>query len=251
MHIVMDETLIKAQLTSGSTPESSPLRKSKRFVTGEERYGEAVRLYAETGKSLKEVAEICGVKVSSLVIHIKRYHKSLFFSHYNLSSDSSLLEKIRATIQEGQLPATHLKYKKAIEACTDIAYIEFNIGEISRMFKLSNMGLETQLKLHYPDILPERRIVRKILGIAARGPRQGISENYSRALEMYRDSDLTFNQVARRCNVSPGGFTRFMKCYHADIVEAKESLRLAGRKGKPHVNKKMNIPKHEPLALTS
>lgn len=228
----MSEHSITSQGISDATAISSPEKISKRFLSGEKKYSEAIRLYATSDKSIKEVAEICGVKVMGLINHIKRYYNNLFYEHYKISPQNFQTEKIYPQIGQGQWISSHEKYKKAIEACSDIAFIEFNIYQIGRLFKLNSNALAAQLKIYYPEIIRERESIRKKLGIASRGPRPGIADSYSEALDTYRDSDMTMAQVAQICNVSKSGFLRFMKCYHNDIVEEKETQRLANRKGR-------------------
>lgn len=251
----MSTQVTASQEKSGKPLASAPEKISQRFLTGEKKYNEAIRMYTTSNKSLKEVAEICDVKVKGLINHIKRYYKTLFFERYDISPKDFYGEKIYPQIQNGQWISTHEKYRKAIEACNDIAYIEFNIYQIGRLFKLNCNALAAQLKVYYPEIISERERIRKKIGIASRGPRPGIADTYSEALDIYCDSDLSIPQVAQICNVSKSGFSRFMKCYHNDIVEAKESQRLANRKGRrkssaaSSANAQTTIPSHRILGL--
>ena len=73
----------------------------------------------------------------------------------------------------GQSHTTHLKYREAIAACGDIAYVEFNIAEIARLFGVDPTGLSSQLRVHYPDVIPAREALRQRLGIADRLHRGG------------------------------------------------------------------------------
>lgn len=98
------------------------------------------------------------------------------------------------------------------------------------MFNLDGTALASQLRVHYPDIMPAREKERQRLGIAdntPRGPRLSSSETYSRAMAMYRDTDLSIPEVARQCDVSESGFSQFMRFYHKDIIAAKAGRRKA------------------------
>lgn len=185
------------------------------------RYAAAVDLYAAGDKSLSEIAGQCVVRVSGLAEHISRYHKDLVRSHYGNSKVLDELNRIKARQQVGQSRVTHLKYYRAIEACSDITYIEFNVQQLARLFNLSGNALLQQLKTYYPSLLEQRERTRRKLGIAKRGPRKETESVYSEALTMFRDTNLNLAQVAEKCGVSRGGFSRFMRCYHKDLVQAR------------------------------
>ena len=53
----------------------------------------------------------------------------------------------------GQLPATRVKYKDAIEACGSMEHIGCNVSQIARKFGLEGTNLGRQLRTHYPEII--------------------------------------------------------------------------------------------------
>ena len=133
----------------------------------------------------------------------------------------------------GQSRTTHLKYKEAIEASGDIAYIEYNISQIARMFALSGTGLAAQLKVHYPDIIPAREALRKRLGIADRLHRGALPSSktiYEDAVPLYKDTDLTIQEVADRLGISRSGFGQYMRFYHHEAIAAKARRRRESRR---------------------
>lgn len=228
-------------------------------MAAEDKYAAAVALYAASELSLCRVAELSGVTSSGLSAHIARHHRALLIARYGLDACSPEAHAIKVRPPKGQSVKTHLKYKEAIEACGDVAYIELNVSQIARLFNLSGPALASQLRVHYPDIIPFRERVRQRLGLADnthRGPRATSKEAYGEALRMYRDTDLTIPQVADRCNVSRGGFSQFMRFYHKDIVESKatrrseavnnNAMRCAGRLSG---NGNLYGPKAETVAL--
>lgn len=110
-----------------------------------------------------------------------------------------------------------------------MAYIEFNVSEIARMFGLNPTALTSQMRVHYPDVLPTREAVRLRMGISdnkQRGARRTSIEEYTSALELYRTSDLSIPQVAEKCGVSKSGFSQFMRFYHHDVIEARSKKRV-------------------------
>ena len=214
-----------------SSVDLNRLPNTRRIVAAEDKYAVAVELYDATDMTLHQVAEKCGVTTRGLSAHIGRYHRPLLFARYGIDNDTATTFKIKP--QKGQSQKTHLKYREAIEACGDIAYIEFNVSQIAHLFDLNGTALASQLRVHYPDVIPHRERLRQRLGIADnthRGPRRASLDQYSEALEMYRNTNLTIPEVAERCKVSKGGFSQFMRFYHHDVIAAKASRRSEARR---------------------
>lgn len=206
------------------------LPNNRRNAAAELKYAEAVQLYATSDLTIRKVAELCGVTAIGLSTHIGKYYRALLFARYGLGDMSVSLDTIKIRPRKGQSIASHLKYKDAIEACGDLAYIEFNVSQVARLFKLDGSGLAAQLRVHYPEIVENRETLRKRLGIADnihRGARKCCAEAYSEALAIYRDTDLTITEVADVCNVSKSGLCQFMRYYHKDIMDHKAARREA------------------------
>ncbi|MCM1376868.1 MAG: hypothetical protein NC186_00275 [Prevotella sp.] len=199
---------------------------SLRTSAAERKYAEAVAMYAATNLSIRQVAEKCGVTPRGLSAHIGRHHRELLLSRYGFNTDDKDSHTIKVKNPKGQSMLTHLKYKDAIEACSDIAYIEYNVSQIARIFNLSATGLTAQLKSHYSEIIPKREELRRRLGIAdttPRGARPQSEETYTEALQLYRDTDMTIVEIAERCRVSKGGFTQYLRFYHKGLMEKKSA----------------------------
>lgn len=197
------------------------------------KYAGAVELYASTDLPLRKVAEMCGVSAFGLSAHIGRHHRPLLLARYGLDPAGPDADVMKVRPPKGQSLKTHLKYKEAIEACGDIAYIEYNVAQIARMFELDGPALASQLRTHYPDIIPMRELTRQRLGIAdnaPRGVRPTSEEEYGEALKMYRDTDMTIPAVAEKCGVSKSGFGQFMRFYHKDVIAEKAARRRNARK---------------------
>lgn len=252
----MNGTLKHNYLSIESQPELSRLPGSQRLLAAKKKYARAIEMYAATDLSIARVADVCGVTAAGLSAHIAKHHRSLLFLRYGIDGADAYATKVRPP--KGQSQQTHIKYKDAIEACGDIAYIEFNISEIARMFGLNPNALSSQLRVHYPDILSSRNDLRLKLGIAdnkQRGARRTSIEQYDEAMKMYRDTNLTIPEVASRCNVSESGLSQFMRFYHHDIIAEKAARRSSApvdnssRKGTLSGNGRLYGPKAETEAL--
>lgn len=216
-------------------------------------------MYADTDLTIRRVAELCGVTPAGLSSHLGKHHRGLLLARYGIKADDSSLYKIKIKPRKGQSLATHIKYKDAIEAAGDIAYIEYNMSQLAHMFNLNPTALSAQLKVHYPGILPNRERVRRQLGIANNlhhGQRASSTEAYARALEMYRDTDMTIAEVAAGCGVSMSGFSQYMRFYHKDIIDGKAARRKAAQNssgprkpGRLAGNGRLYGPKAESQAL--
>ncbi|MCM1348901.1 MAG: hypothetical protein NC338_05760 [Firmicutes bacterium] len=235
------------------------LPSSMRMPAAERKYAEAVAMYAATELTVRSVAKMCGVSAIGLSAHIAKHHRALLFARYGLDINRGSLQTLKVKPSKGQSIITHLKYKDAIEACCDVAYIELNVSQIARLFKLDGSSLASQLRVHFPDVIPNREELRRNLGIADnthRGPRKCCVEAYAEALEMYRDTDLTIAEVADKCSVSKSGFCQFMRYYHKEIIAEKSARRKAARKavgvrrpGELAGNGNLYGPKPETVAL--
>ncbi|MCM1484191.1 MAG: hypothetical protein NC043_07630 [Muribaculaceae bacterium] len=230
----MNEVQIMTTYPGASTStDFNRLPTSMRMQAAERKYAEAVNMYATTLLSIRCVAEKCGVTAAGLSSHIGKHHRALLFARYGIDITERALHTVKVKPPKGQSIITHLKYKDAIEACGDIAYVEFNVSQVAEMFNVSGTALAAQLRVHYPDIIPAREKMRQRLGIADnihRGPRDKSLVEYARALEMYRDTDATISETAEKCSVSKNGFCQFLRFYHKDIIAAKSARRKSARK---------------------
>lgn len=207
---------------------------TRRKTAAERKYSAAVEMYATTTLTISRIAKKCHVSPSGLSAHISRYHRALLFARYGLDPDASEFKTLRVKPRKGQTPKSYRKYKDAIEACSDLAYIEFNVSQIARLFNLDGTSLASQLRVHYPNVIENREKLRQSLGIAdnfQRGPRKWSRDTYTEALEMYRDTDKTIPEVAEACQVSISGLTQYLRFYHQEIIDIK-SRRRANAKQK-------------------
>lgn len=237
--IKSEKTWMKNKDVAPTLPEPQAidclrLRSEERTPAARVKYARAVEMYATTDLSVREIADRCGVSPGGLSDHIGKYHRKLLLARYGLSADDKDARTIKVKPKKGQSPATYRKYKDAIRACSDLAYIEYNVSQIARIFGLDGTGLASQLHFHYQDVIPFREKLRRRLGLADnthRGVRPWCATAYAEAVKMYRDTDMPIPEVAEKCNVSPSGLSQHLRYYHKNIIELKEKKRnMAKRK---------------------
>lgn len=195
-------------------------------------YAPAVELYASTQLSIREIAETTGITPKALSHYLSKHHRPLLYKRYNIEMPEGD-RPVKIKSPRGQSRATHLKYKEAIEASGDIAYVEYNISEIARLFGVNPTGLSSQLRVHYPHILPAREALRKRLGIADgrhRGAKPASKSAYENAVPLYKDTDLTIQEVADSLGISRSGFGQYMRFYHHEAIEAKARRRREAKR---------------------
>jgi len=214
-------------------PAINSLPTRERNSAAKRKYAAAVDMYTSTDLSIRRIAKICNVTEAGLSAHIGRYHRNLLFRRYGLSVNDGDLQTLNVKPPKGQSPITYIKYKDAIAACSDLAYIEYTIARIAHLFGLNGTGLASQLRFHYPDVIPMREKMRQNLGLADnihRGVLPCCEKEYQDAVAMYRDTDMSLPEVAETCNVSPGGLSQHLRYYHQDVIEAKAKKRIASKR---------------------
>lgn len=189
-----------------------------------QKYSEAITLYADTCLSIKEICEKTGVSFCAFSSYLSKYHRDLMLKRHNLSH----LPKVKLRGRKGQTTASHYKYKDAIAACDSQEYIEYNISQIARIFDVDCSSLASQLRRHYPEIVPRRESERRRMGITINlqyGARKWSKEGYAKAVEMLQTSDMTIEEVANACNVSYTGLREHIIAYYPQITSARETKR--------------------------
>lgn len=195
----------------------------------EEKYRPALELYRLTRLSCAEICRTCKVTVSGFQRYLSLYHRDLLLARYDITCSKEEARHIKLGQLRGQLPATRIKYKDAIEACGSLDYIEYNVSQIAREFGLSATNLGRQLRTHYPGIIEWREKVRGHLGLCdslPRGTRPWCKEQYAEAVELLRaDRYITVQQAADSCGVSYTGLEQHLIFYHKELVENRIKIR--------------------------
>lgn len=190
-----------------------------------EKYSKAITLYAETTLSIKQICEQTGVGFVAFSSFLSTHHRNLILIRHNLTN----FDNVKLRGKKGQTTAAHYKYKDAIAACDSMEYIEYNISQIARIFDVGCSSLASQLRRHYPEIVPRRENERRKMGITVNlqyGARKWSKEGYAAAVEMLQSSDMTIEEVANACNVSYTGFREHILAYYPQITQHREEKRI-------------------------
>lgn len=217
--------------------------------TAESKYRESLALYSDSTLSIKHICEQTGVSFAAFCSYLSKHHRELILKRHNLTE----YKHVQLRGNKGQTTAAHHKYKDAITACDSVEYIEYNISQIARIFGVDCSALASQLRRHYPEIVPRREQARRRMGIAVNlqyGARKWSSEAYADAVAMLQSTDLTVEAVAQACNVSYTGFREHILAYHPEITAVREQKRTEaiGCKVKGERNGSWTL--HEPDAKT-
>jgi len=194
----------------------------------EVRYREALELYRTTGLSIKAICERTGTPFGAFRAYIFRYYRELMFARNGIEMSPGEAATTRLRGPCGQSSITRAKYKEAILACDDMAYIEYNVSQIARIFHLHPSALGHQLQIHYPEILERREKERHRLGIndnLHRGMKSWCGEQYAGAVEHLRNSDDTIRETAARYNLSYSGLREHLLYYHKELVRERATKR--------------------------
>ena len=130
-------------------------------LTLHQKYAQAVTLYTSTERSLKDIAGECGVSATALGAYLRRYRRVLVLCCFGMEEDGCSKAAGRQTA-----PA-HAKYKEAVAACDMMEYIDLNVSQVARKFRVDGTALANFMRTHYPDIPVRREALRRTLGINA------------------------------------------------------------------------------------
>lgn len=217
----------------------------------ESRYCAALELYRTTGMAVKEICKQTGTPVAAFRSYLRRCHRELLFARYGIAISPEEAVKTRLRRPSGQTAAAHAKYKEAVRACDDTAYIEFNVSQIARLFCLSPSALGNQLRNHYPEILKRREKERRRLGVndnLHRGVKPWCKEQYAVAVEHLRTSDDTIRQTADLYGLSYSGLREHLLYYYKDLIRARADKRKRAKTSRIRGELTGNCGKHGPAS---
>ena len=186
------------------------------------RYKSAVELYASTNLTAKQICEQSGVPLKGFLSYIYRTQRHLLLARHGISCTTQLPSQIQLAGKKGQTPAAHAKYREAIAACDNIAYITLNVSQIAKSFGVSPSGLSNQLRRHYPEIVERREQQRQKQGLAdhqRRGMRPQSQQHYAQAIELLQTTEKTIAEVAAICHVSESGLKQHLLFHHRPLLD--------------------------------
>lgn len=226
----------KCKRTRGCKPET------------EAKYRSALELYTATDLSYAEICRQCGVSVGGFSRYIRIYHRHLMLKRNGIQCSPEEAGSIKISQRCGQRPKTHAKYKNAIEACDNIAYIEFNVSQIAYLFHLNPSALGNQLRTHYPEILERREKERRRLGVndnLHRGVKPWCKEQYAAAVEHLSTTDDTIKKAADLYGLSYPGLREHLY-YYKDLIRRRADKRKRAKTNKIRGELTGNGGRHEP-----
>lgn len=216
----------------------------------ETRYVAALELYRGTDLTIKAICERCGVSAGGFRAYLYRFRRDLVFARHGITLPKEEAVKARLRNKNGPSPATRARYKDAVEACDNAAYIEFNVSQIAYLFGLNPTGLGNQLRHYYPGILEWREKVRHRLGIndnLHRGVKTWCKEQYAEATEHLRTTDDTIRQTADLYNLSYPGLREHLLYYCKDLIRERANKRRLATTNSVRGGLTGNGGKHEPM----
>lgn len=205
------------------------------------KYEEAVALYADTELSLREIAAKCQVSLGGLGSYLRRYWRELMLRRHGISCEGKDPKDVKVIISGQPSPVAQAKYKRAVEACGSLEYIDLNVSQVARKFNVNGTALANYMRIHYENIPVWRENVRRKLGISDnlhRGARMDCMKQYIEAVEMYRSTDKTIPEVAEICQVSVGGLSQHLRFYYKEVIRKRSGERKAATN--PRVPGKMS-----------
>lgn len=216
----------------------------------EARYSSALELYRTTDMTVREICSQTGTPFPAFRSYLGRCHRELMFARHGMVMSAGDAVNARLRRHSGQTAAAHAKYRRAVMACDDIAYIGFNVSQIARHFGLSPSALGNQLRKHYPEILERRERERRRLGVGdniRRGVNMCCREQYAEAVEHLRNTDDTVMQTAALYNLSYSGLREHLLAYNKELVRKRAEKRRQAKSSKTLGGLTGNGGRHTPV----
>lgn len=215
----------------------------------ESRYSAALELYRTTRLSIRAICRQTGVSSGGFQSYICRHHRDLLLARHGITATKEEAATVRLRKNSGQSAAAHAKYKDAIEACDNMAYIEFNVSQIAYLFHLNPSALGNQLRNHYPEILERREKERHRLGVndnLHRGVKPWCKEQYAVAVEHLRATDDTIRETADLYGLSYPGLREHLLYYYKELIRKRADKRKRAKTNKIRGKLTGNGGRHEP-----
>ena len=191
------------------------------------RYAAALGLYRTTKMSVAEICRQTGSHLSPFRSYIYRRHRDMMFARYGIETTGTVAATAKLRERFGQQKNTRVKYRDAIRTCDDVAYIEFNVAQIARMFRLAPSALGNQLRVHYPEILERREKERRRLGVNDNlhcGVKPWCKVQYAEAVHLYETATEPLKAIAKRMGIQYNSIGDFVRRNRPDAIAAHNRL---------------------------
>ena len=218
------------------------------------KYSRAISLLRESVLSRNAICKQCNITTGEFNAYLQRYHRDLIIARQAQSLDVEIPTNIKLRGKNGQSLISKMKYGEAIQTCKDPNFLECSVSEIARRFKLSPTGLGNQLRAHFPEILKWRLNEQMKLGLCTfeqKHLRDESKKLYSEAIDMLRETEMTIEEVALKCDVSFSGLKQHLSFYHKDLVHIRSQAREKNKgqryKGEKNGSNSLHVPQQETI----
>lgn len=222
------------------------------------KYEKAVKLYADTDMSVKDIAIECGHTAGALGNYLRRYWRELVLHRHGITVEDKDLLSFKIIEAGGMSASARIKYGSAVEACRSLDYIELNMSQVARKFSLDATALANFMRVHFPDVLSWREQLRRSFGFCNgvhRGVRPESLDQYAEAVRLYRTTDMTQAEIASKCRVSLGGLNQHLRFYCNDVLCRKRQSRKIAKENDKNVLVRMpamavSMLRHRPRCIS-
>lgn len=200
------------------------------------KYEDAVRLYATTDISVRQIAKECHVSEGGFQAHLYRWHRPLMLVRYGVDLKGRNPKEVKLGSKRGQRHITREKNAPAVEACKSTDYIQFSISAIAREFGLNETGLGSQhLRFYHRRLLVnkeserEQAKQRKKKGLMSgngrtRDPLPETVEKYSETIRLYETTGESLKSIAARLGLVYNSVGGYVRRHYPELIRRHEAL---------------------------
>ena len=119
---------------------------------------------------------------------------------------------------------THDRYTEAVRACRSVGLLDQSLGEIARMYGLTDQALRLYLKRHHPKVLEERNRLRTVLrqdDLARRKLTKKAMARYAHAVGLLQNSLLSIAEVAEDCHLDADDLMQHVLLLNRKLVSSR------------------------------
>ncbi len=182
-----------------------------------EQYREAVRLYAETAMTIREIATTTRKDENALYAYLRKWHRKEAFARRN----AEYREEVPISETKQYHRATAEKYAAAIA--------RFKEGDVSVSKTAAAFGLHPEcfrqyLREHFPELHARTSLVRTPEG---RRISQRSMDKYAEAIRLYETTDEPLKAIAKHLGLVHNSLAKFIRRNFPELKE-KHDRQAAG-----------------------
>ncbi len=190
------------------------------------------------GLTTSEIARMHGLKAEAFRGQLKRHFPELLERREFLRTQLGYAVPGNVGLKE----KTVLKYRKAVEMLRNGS---LTVREAASCCGVSYTGLQQHLIFYHKDIAESRLLHRTealnktiVWGEASpgggvRAPRPEAVAYYAPAVELYRTTDLSVPEIARRCGMPAHNLAVYLRKWYGADVQARRERREAEKAARP------------------